>query len=133
MTTRTKQTSKSPKTICDTKSRLELLEANGGLAETSVQNTERLYMLEEDTRQSLAIEGYFATENELKAVLNGRKTAPEIPNYYRVAQSLYDQALQNRRENELVFNMGLVRHVHSELFREIAPRRGEFRRGAVRL
>jgi hypothetical protein len=102
-------------------------------AETSVQNTERLYMLEEDTRQSLAIEGYFATENELKAVLNGRKTAPEIQNYYRVAQSLYDQALQNRRENELVFNIGLVRHVHSELFREIAPRGGEFRRGAVRL
>jgi hypothetical protein len=30
-------------------------------------------MLAEDTRQSLAIEGHFATEEELEAVLGGRK------------------------------------------------------------
>jgi hypothetical protein len=30
-------------------------------------------MLEEDTRHSLSIERYFATEEELKAVLQGKK------------------------------------------------------------
>lgn len=118
---------------CDIKSRLELLDSVGGLAETSVQNSEWLYMLEEDTRQSLAIEGVFATEAELKATLSGRKTAPEIENYYRVAQGMYDQALQNKRGGELILHIGLVRHVHSELFRAISPKRGEFRRGAIRI
>jgi fido (protein-threonine AMPylation protein) len=111
--------------------RLTMLEGFGGLTDAGVQNTEWLYMLEEDTRQSLAIEGYFATETELKAVLGGRKSAPEIQNYYRTALTLYDQALQTRREDELVLYVGLVRHVHSELFRELSTRRGEFRKGAI--
>ena len=117
MASRAKKTAESTDLSCDIKSRLELLNSVGGLTETSVQNSEWLYMLEEDTRQSLAIEGVFATEAELKATLGGRKTAPEIENYYRVAQGMYDQALQNKREGELVLHIGLVRHVHSELFR----------------
>ena len=52
-----------------------LFERLGGLPETTVQNLEWLYMLKEDTRQSLAIEGHFATQNELEAVLGGRGAA----------------------------------------------------------
>lgn len=133
MASQARESVKSTNSSCDIKSRLELLDSVGGLTETSVQNSEWLYMLEEDTRQSLAIEGVFATEAELKATLSGRKTAPEIENYYRVAQGIYDQALQNKREGELVLHIGLVRHVHSELFRAISPKRGEFRRGAIRI
>ena len=133
MSSSTEKTVNQGQSNCDTSQRLELLEQLGGLTETSVQNSEWLYMLEEDTRQSLAIEGYFATELELKGVLTGRKTTPEIQNYYRVAQSMYDQALQGRREGELMLYMALVRHVHSELFRELSPKRGEFRRGAIRI
>ena len=51
-------------------------------------------MLEEDTRHSLSIEGFFATEEELKAVLQGKKTQPEILNYYRTSQFMYDLGLQ---------------------------------------
>lgn len=36
-------------------------------------------MLAEDTRQSLAIEGHFATEEELEAVLGGRKLYSHAP------------------------------------------------------
>jgi hypothetical protein len=44
--------------------RRALLESLGGLPETTVRNQEWLDMLEEDTRQSLAIEGHFATSSK---------------------------------------------------------------------
>ena len=65
--------------------RKALLERFGGMPETTVQNTEWLYKLEQDTRHSLAIEGYFASEDELEAVLQGRKSNREITNYFRTA------------------------------------------------
>lgn len=113
--------------------RQHLLRDLGGLPETGVRNTEWLYMLQEETRQSLSIEGYFATEQELRAVLAGRKTFPEILNYFRAAQGLYDLAWQHQREDELGFTLAVVRHAHSELFRELDERRGEFRRASIRI
>ena len=44
--------------------RTALLESLGGLPKTTISNSEWRYMLEEDTRQSLAIEGHFATRVE---------------------------------------------------------------------
>jgi len=113
--------------------RKALLDDLGGLPETTVQNTEWLYMLEEDTRQSLSIEGYFATDQELEAVLAGRKTAPEIANYFRAAQAMYDFALQYYRDHIVRLDVPLVRHIHSELFREMDARRGEFRRAGIHI
>lgn len=55
-------------------------------------NSEWLCMLEQDTRHSLTIEGYFATDEELKAVLQGGRSSLEITNYLRTAQTVYDQA-----------------------------------------
>lgn len=113
--------------------RKRLLETLGGLPEAIIHNNEWLYMLEEETRNSVAIEGYFATEQELKAVLQGRKTAPEILNYYHTAQSLYDLALQYYRAGEVQLNLPLVGHVHSELFRGMNEDRGTFRRGGIQI
>lgn len=110
-----------------------LLERLGGLPETTVQNQEWLYMLAEDTRQSLAIEGFFATDEDLKAVLAGRKSDLEIANYFRAAQTVYDQALQYYRDHTLVLNVPMIRHIHSELFRELDTRRGEFRKGGIQI
>lgn len=110
-----------------------LLERMGGLPETTVQNQEWLYMLAEDTRQSLAIEGYFATDEDLKAVLTGRKSDLEIANYFRAAQTVYDQALQYYRDRTLVVTVPMIRHIHSELFRERDTRRGEFRKGGIQI
>ncbi len=92
----------------------------GGLPETTVYNTEWLYILGEDTRQSLAIEGVFATEEELERVLKGGKTCQEITNYFRASQTVYDQALQYYRDQARPpLGLPIVRHIHSELFREL--------------
>ncbi|MFB9993606.1 Fic family protein [Deinococcus oregonensis] len=113
--------------------RVHKLRELGGLPAAGVRNDEWLYMLEQETRQSLSIEGYFATDQELKAVLAGRKSFPEILNYHRAAQSLYDLALQQHREGELGLSVSLIRHIHSELFRELDARRGSFRAGSIRI
>lgn len=109
-----------------------LFERLGGLPETTVNNSEWLYMLQEDTRQSLAIEGYFRTEEELEAVLHGGKKDLEISNYFRIAATRYDEALQYYRERiSPPLNLAVVRHIHSELFRELDDRRGDFRKGGI--
>jgi len=113
--------------------KLELLLRLGGLPDTVVSNQEWLYMLQLETRHSLSIEGHFATESELKAVLSLRKSYPEILNYYRTAQGLYDLAMQYRREGDFRMDLALVRHIHSELFRELSSSRGEFRRGGIEI
>lgn len=123
------------KNYCDKlRQRKALLDELGGLPSTIVENQEWLYMLEEETRHSLSIEGYFATEQELKAILRGRKSEPEILNYYRTAQTLYDLGLQYYRDRMLLLNLPLIRHIHSELFREVgllSRSRGQFRQGTI--
>ncbi|MDO9509083.1 MAG: Fic family protein, partial [Thermovirgaceae bacterium] len=114
--------------------RKKLLDNLGGLPEGAVEvkNSEWLYMLEEETRNSLAIEGYFASEKELRAIISGKHTGAEILDYYHTAGSIYDLALQYLRENQMVFDVPLVRHIHSELFREGRDRgRGNFRMGKI--
>ncbi len=116
--------------------RKALFESLGGLPQAIVQNTEWLYMLREDTRQSLAIEGHFATEEQLEAVLQGGKTDLEIVNYFRIAQTTYDLALQYYRGHDpLPVDLSVMRHIHSELFRasERDSERGRLRIGPIRI
>lgn len=121
--------------ICDTlAARKALFDQFGGLPETTVQNTEWLYMLEQDTRHSLAIEGYFASEEDLEAVLRGGRSSLEITNYFRTAQTVYDQALQYYRDHDFRLDLSLVRHIHSELYRGADDqRRGQFRKGGIQI
>ncbi len=114
--------------------RKNLLDSLGKLPEAIVENQEWLYMLEEDTRHSLSIEGYFATEEELKAVLQGKKTQPEILNYYRTSQFIYDLGLQYYREKSLLLDLVLIRTIHSQLLRGIEKYSyycGQFRIGNI--
>ena len=116
--------------------RLMLLESLGGLPETTVQNAEWLYMLREDTRQSLAIEGHFVTEEQLAEILGGHKTDLEIANYFRIAQTTYDLALQYYRDATRVpLDLSVIRHFHSELFRasDKDDQRGRFRLEPIRI
>lgn len=123
------------KSLCDTlPSRKALFDRFGGLPETTMQNTEWLYMLGQDTRHSLAIEGYFANEDELEAVVQGQRSRLEITNYYRTAQTVYDQALQYYRDRGFQLDLSLVRHIHSELFRGADDRRrGQFRLSGIQI
>ncbi|GEM47720.1 Fic family protein [Deinococcus cellulosilyticus] len=117
---------------CDNIQKLsDRLEQLGGVPDTVVHNNEWLYMLQEETRHSLSIEGYFATEQELKLILSGKKTGPEILNYFRIAQSMYDLGLQYHQEQDLRLDLATIRHIHSELFRELTQDRGQFRQGRI--
>ena len=120
---------------CDTiEARQALFERLGGLPEAIVSNQEWLYMLQEDTRQSLAIEGHFASEEDLEAVLKGGKSDLDIANYFRIAQTAYDQALQYHRDKTPApLALPVVRHIHSELFRGLDNRRGTFRTGPIEI
>lgn len=134
-----REMAKHPETICDIVSeRKDLFDSLGGLQRVTVQsmevqNTEWLYMLEEDTRQSLAIEGYFATKEDLEAVLRGSKSDLAIVNYFRTAQEVYDQGLQYHQEGAIHLALAVVRHIHSELFRGVDESRGQFRKGGIHI
>ena len=80
--------------------RRALLEAFGGIDLDLIQvaNEEWLYMLQEDTRHSLAIEGHFASEQELRQVLRDRRGSAEVFNYFRTAQFVYELAFQDAKE-----------------------------------
>ncbi len=103
----------------DLEDRLALLEALGGLVPELIQvsNQEWLYMLlEEETRHSLAIEGVFTSEAELREVLQGRRSAPGVLNHFRTAQVCYDLAYQYRREKVFHLDLPTIHGIHSTLF-----------------
>ncbi|WP_460172328.1 Fic family protein [Thermus sp. FJN-A] len=106
--------------------RLALLRRLGGIDLRLIQvaNEEWLYMLQEDTRHSLAIEGYFATEQELRDVMRGRRGAAEVLNYFRTAQFVYEQAFQDVQEDAWHLDVAFVNNIHGQLFRE-TPLEGE--------
>jgi Fic family protein len=130
---RTRKVTASHSRDCDTiPERKSLLERLGGLSETFVQNAEWPYLRVEDSRQSLAIEGHRATEDDLAAALGGAKTGLEIANYLRAAQTIYDQALQYcHGKINPPLDLPTIRHIHSELFRGFDRQRREFRHAAI--
>jgi Fic family protein len=106
--------------------RRTLLQSFGGmdLGLIQVANEEWLYMLQEDTRHSLAIEGYFTDERELRQVLSGKKEAAEVLNYFRTAQFVYEQGLQDALEGVWHLDLAFINNIHGQLFRN-TPLEGE--------
>ena len=104
-----------------------------------VSNKEWLYMLGTETRHSVAIEGIFSNERELKAVIERSDTPPDIDlrvlNYFRAAQFLYDMAIQYRNSGEVPPYIMLIRTLHSQLHRGLSPSYtvGQFRKGPVQI
>ncbi len=91
-------------------------------------------MLQEDTRHSLAIEGYFATEGELEAVVQGRRGSLEVLNYFRTAQYTYGLAFQYHKEGQLHLDLPLINNIHAMLFQGTAQdrHRGQPADGIIR-
>jgi hypothetical protein len=84
-----------------------ILETLGGLAEATVQNAEWLYMLQEETRNSVSIEGYVATEQELRAMrlIEGFARASLILSQKRCTSN-WNRAITDRWKN--CFSTGCV-------------------------
>jgi len=114
------------------KKRKSILDNLGGLPELKVKNKEWLYLLGEETRNSILVEGYFISEKELKEVLSGNipmtRTEEEAFNYFRTASFIYELAYENYKQNEFIFGIPLIRQINKSL-----GGKGDFRKGKIQI
>ena len=112
--------------------RFDLLQKLGGLPEPEVINEEWLYITKEETRNSILIEGFFVSEEELEEVLASgnplKRNQEEALNYYRAARFLYGLAYENYRSKKFFFGIPLVRQMSKTI-----GEKGEFRKGDSRI
>ncbi len=112
--------------------RKELLEEVGGLPEPQVINKEWLYLLKEETRNSIMIEGFFVSEEELEKVLTKNESLTrnerEALNYFRTAKFIYELAYENYKQKDFLFGIPLIRQINKSL-----GYKGELRKGKVRI
>src|SRR4030043_277771 len=112
--------------------RFHLLKNLGGLPEPEVTNEEWLYILREETRNSILIEGFFVSEKELEEVLASgkplKRSQEEALNYYRAARFLYGLAYENYRSGRFFFGIPLIRQTSKAI-----GAKGEYRKGDSRI
>lgn len=99
--------------------RLEILENLGGLPEPNINNSEWLYILGEETRNSIMIEGYFVEKQELEKVLaDGKpltKSQQEAVRYFDTAKFVYGLAYEYYRDRQFWLDKALVRQINKGL------------------
>lgn len=102
-----------------------------------ITNKEWLYMLKEETRNSLMIEGIFVDEDELDRALNTNyKSASEVVNYFKTARFFYNLAFEYSKTQEKLLTVALVRTCHRMLFDGLIQnesRLGNFRYGPIKI
>ena len=112
--------------------RIHVLKRLGGLPEPEVINQEWLYLLKEETRNSILIEGFFVSEEELEEVLASgkplKRSQEEALNYYRTARFLYGLAYENYRSGKFFFGAPLIRQTSKTI-----GAKGEYRKGDSRI
>ncbi len=112
--------------------------ALGGLPEPDVRNSEWLCILEEETRNTLMIEGVFPSKSELKNALlenpDRKKTTPEIIGVFEAASFAYELAVQQFHEDEFQMPKANIRALHKILFKLVENfqyEKGNFRKGNI--
>lgn len=117
--------------------RKRILNAIGGLPPPEVVNKEWLYILKEETRNSVLIEGVFVSEDELEEVLARgkpmKKSQAEAFNYYRAAKYFYELAFQGLQTGEFMLNLAIVRQINKMLLEGIDGNGGAFRKGDIKI
>lgn len=114
--------------------RMAWLNHLGGLPRPTVKNSEWLSLLEDESRNSLMIEGYFVTKRELQQAIRHRKSAPEVVSYFDAARQSYDLAYAQFQENDFSLTKWIVREMHSAAFRDVPDfqyDRGTWRKGEI--
>ena len=98
-----------------------LLKKIWGLQKPTVQNKEWLYLLEEETRNSIMIEWYFSNKKEIKAVISDKKyseNSEAILGYFDATSLVYEFWYQKYIENEWVgIRHSDIKTIHSLMFR----------------
>ena len=112
--------------------RFDLLKKLGGLPEPEGIKEEWLYILKEETWNSILIEGFFVSEEELEEVLASgkpiKRSQEEALNYYRAARFLYGLAYENYRSGRFFFGIPLIRQTSKAI-----GAKGEYRKGDSRI
>ncbi len=112
--------------------RKKLLDRLGWVPEPVIENKEWLYLLEEETRNSILIEGYFVDEEELEQALAGNKpvskSQEEAVKYFKTAKFVYGLAYENYKSNQFLFGIPLIRQINKEL-----GFNGEFRKEKIKI
>ncbi|MBU0530930.1 Fic family protein [Patescibacteria group bacterium] len=119
------------------KLRHKWLQFFGGLSGVSVKNKEWLNLLEEDTRHSLMIEGFFIDKRELREIIQNKKQgskAYKVLGYFDAAVFSYEFAFQQYKTDEFALSKSLIRQIHALMFRndpqfQYTP--GDWRRGSI--
>ena len=125
--------------ITTAKLRLEWFKKLGGIKHVSVKNKEWLLLLEEDTRNSLMIEGYFVSRADIKDIIENpkyTKTGYKVLGYFDSALFSYEFAFQQYKTNEFKVTKPIIRQMHSLMFRgdpHFANTPGEWRKGEMEI
>lgn len=117
--------------------RRDWLKKLGGVESVSVRNKEWMTLLEDDTRNSLMIEGYFVSRAEIKDIINNPKYTDigyKIIGYFDAAVASYELAFQQYKSNEFKLTKAIIRQIHAMMFRgdpTFAYTPGEWRKGEI--
>lgn len=116
--------------------RISLLKKLGGISSPVVTNSEWLYLLSEETRNSILIEGYFVDKKSLQDVFGSHKyknsggDVDKAVNYHQAANTFYNIAYNDYLDDSCTFlSPAIVKSINSTL------RQGEgdfgFRRDSI--
>ena len=114
--------------------RINKLNELGGISEPEVSNNEWLYILKEETRNSILIEGIFISEKDLEDVLSKgnplKKSQNEALNYFKTAKLFYQIGYEGHITSEYIFTQSILRQINKMLFEDINDiSSGDFRKG----
>ncbi|MFA5099059.1 MAG: Fic family protein [Candidatus Paceibacterota bacterium] len=115
------------------------LEKLGGIKNVSVRNKEWLILLQEDTRNSLMIEGHFVTRADLADVIENSKYSKhehKILGYFDAAVASYELAFQQYKNKEFKITKSIIQQAHSLMFRgdpNFSWTPGEWRKGDIKI
>lgn len=117
--------------------RKEMLNKLGGLPAPEIRNAEWLYLLKNETRNSVMVEGIFVDEQELEEII-GRgnyeiRNAADVLNYFRTAKFLYGLGFENHLNREFTLSMGLVRQINKGILEGRQREPGKIRTGKVKI
>jgi Fic family protein len=86
------------------------------LEKIDITNKEWLYMIKNDTRHSLQIEGIVTSEKDLKSIIKGNYDEDdEIINYFSTAKHMYSYAIEYYKDNEFALSKATVRQIQKQL------------------
>lgn len=120
--------------------RINLMMDYGGLPRPEMRNQEWLYMLKEETRNSILIEGIFVSDEELEEVLNKggtalKKSQKEALNYYKTAKNFYNLSYEASRDDYFSIRPCDIRNIQNMLFDNInvIGEKGAYRKGDIQI